>query len=149
MKNYKFGFSIRGFLAFVLVMIPNIIWMVKPPVNDVLAKNSSIYPALDMTGHISQAIMLAILFLIINKDKTTNGKVKSCISLAILCLIGYYISWGFYYLGMVDSWLLIVMAFLPSVFFIFVEIWLKNYIAIIPSIVFVIAHIAITCSNYL
>ena len=38
LKKYRFGFSVEGFM---LVMLPNIIWMLHPPAYDPIAANQS------------------------------------------------------------------------------------------------------------
>ena len=129
MKNYVFGFSLTGLILYVLQLFPNIIWMLIPPANNVLVKNSSLYPILNKKGEKNSGIY---------------------IGLAIIFLAGYYISWIFYYQGVVSPWLLIIgLAAMPPLYFLFVGLWMKNYIVILPCIIFEIAHIAITCSNYL
>ena len=148
MKSYRFGFSLKGFVAFMLVMIPNIIWMAVPPVNNPVAGNSTPYPIFDIVVTVSQAIMIALLIILIPKESRNGKSIKIHIKLAFICLVGYYVAWISYYTGMVYPWMFVGMAVLPSIYFISVELWLKNYIAIIPSIVFGISHTAITFSNY-
>jgi hypothetical protein len=149
MKSYRFGFSLKGFVAFMLVMIPNIAWMIAPPVNNPIAGNNALYPIFDIVVSVSQVIMLALLIILIPKESKNEKNIKIYIKLACFCLVGYYVAWICYYTGMVYPWMLVGMAVLPSIYFISIELWLKNYIAIIPSAIFGITHIAITCSNYL
>jgi hypothetical protein len=149
MTSYRFEFSLKGFVAFILVMIPNIIWMIAPPVNNPIAGNSAVYPVLDIVVIVSQVIMIALLIILIPQEGKKGKSIKIYIELSSFCLVGYYFAWISYYTGLVYPWILVGMAVLPSIYFISVELWLKNYIAIIPSIVFGITHIAITCSNFL
>ena len=149
MKNYKLGFSLKGFTAFMLIMIPNVIWMIKPPVYNPIAGNSIPYPIFDLVANVSQTIMIALLIILIPK-KTGKGKaIKINFSLASFCLVGYFIAWISYYNGISFPWLYVSMAVLPSVFFISIDLWLNNYIAVVPSIVFGITHVAFTCHNFL
>lgn len=147
--KYKFGFSIRGFLSFILAMIPNIIWMIIPPANDILAQNSASQPVFDIILNISQWVMIAALIILINKTTKDNKRGRLFVGLAVLCLMIYYISWILYYTGIVNPWMLVAMAIFPTLYFIFVEFWIKNYIALMPSIIFGIIHTVITYSNYL
>ena len=48
MSKYKIKFFIKGIFAFLLVMIPNIIWMIMPSTNNFLAGNSSDIVALNV-----------------------------------------------------------------------------------------------------
>lgn len=148
MKNYKLGFSVKGFVSFILVMIPNIIWMVIPAANDVLIGNSAVRPY-DTVLSVSRWLMVITLIMIINTDVRVNKSKRLFAVSASVCLVIYYVSWAFYYLGIVNPWLFISMALFPVLYFILTDLWLKNYIAVIPSIVFGITHIGITCSNYL
>lgn len=147
MKNYRFGFSLKGFISFVLIMIPNILWINFPPTNDILLGNNADNPIFYIVLNISQWFMIALLVILINK--TNEKRERKFIAAAGLCLAGYYILWVCYFIGIINPWFLIGMALLPSMYFIFVELWMRNYIAIIPSIVFGIIHIAITYSNYI
>ena len=149
MNTYRIGFSIKGFVAFILVMIPNLIWMIAPPSNNPISINSVIYPLFDIIVVISQAIMITLLIILIPRKNRSCKRIKIYFKLAIFCLLVYYIMWIMYYTAMISPWILVGMAMFPSIYFIFIELWLCNYIAIIPSLIFGIMHIAITFSNYI
>lgn len=149
MKNYRFGFSLKGLIAFLLVMIPNVVWMIVPPMNNPIAENSASYPIFDIVVTVSQVTMIALLIALISEESRNSKSIKKYFKLACFCLVGYYIGWIGYYMGVIYPWMIFSMSVLPSVYFISIELWLKNYIAIIPSIVFGITHIAITYSNYI
>lgn len=147
MKNYVFGFSLMGLILYALQLLPNIIWMLAPPANNVLTKNSSAYPILNILEQVFGIMTVALLILLINKDGGRNSNLY--IGLAILFLVVYYIAWIFYYKGVVSPWLLITgIAAMPPLYFLFVGLWMKNYISLIPCVIFGVTHIAITCSNY-
>jgi small-conductance mechanosensitive channel len=147
MKNYRFGFSLKGFIAFVFVMIPNIIWMLVPPVNNPIAGNNAPDSVFEIVLGASQFALVASLIILNRRDSHNNKTNKILIVLAFLCLTGYYVSWISYYAGIVNPWMFVGMAVLPSVYFIAVGLWLKNYVSIIPGIVFGITHTIITCLN--
>ena len=148
MNNYAFGFSLLGLLFYALQLLPNIIWMVKPPANNVLTQNSSPYKILNITEQGCGILTVALLILLVNKSG--EGTPIFYLVLAILFLLGYYIAWVFYYKGVVHPWLLIIgIAAMPPLYFISVGLWLNNLIALIPCVIFGIAHIVITCSTYL
>ncbi len=148
MGNYVFGFSLWGLILYALQLLPNIIWMLAPPANNVLTKNSSAYPILNIVEQVFGIITVAILILLINKGGRRNSNLY--IGLAILFLVGYYIAWIFYNKGVVSPWLLIIgIAAMPPLYFFFVALWMKNYAALIPCVIFGVTHITITCSNYL
>lgn len=122
--------------------------MLIPPTNNVLMGNSSIYPILNIIEQVFGIMTVALLILLINKGGKSNRKLY--IILAILFLAGYYAAWILYYKGMVSPWLLIIgLAAMPPLYFLFVGLWMRNYVVLIPCVVFGVTHIAITCSNYL
>lgn len=148
MKNYKFGFSPTGLILYALQLLPNIIWMLVPPANNILAENTSAYPILNIIEQAFGITTVAMLILLINKGGGKNSKLY--IELAILFLAGYYIAWIFYYIGVASPWLLIIgIAAMPPLYFLFVGLWMRNYAVLIPCVIFGVAHITITCSNYL
>lgn len=148
MKNYVLGFSLKGLILYALQLLPNIIWMLAPPVNNVLMENSSVYPILNIIEHIFGIMTVALLILLINKNGMRNSNLY--IGLAILFLVGYYIAWIFYYKGVVSPWLLIIgIAAMPPLYFLLAGLWMKNYVVLIPCVIFGVTHITITCTNYL
>lgn len=149
MGHYQFGFSLKGLFVYLLQLLPNIIWISMPPANNVLANNSSAYPILDAAEHVFGMVTVALLILLISKDSGENKEASLYIGLAALCMVGYYVSWVLYYLGVVSPWLLVGgLALLPPLYFVFAALWLRNYVAIIPCVIFGIMHVAITYSNY-
>lgn len=148
MKNYKIGFSIKGFIAFLLIMIPNIIWMICPPTNDILAKNSSKFDAINILMSVSQFIMIAAMILLSSKIFTSRKSNKFYLVGCIICICVYYFSWCCYYNGSVTPIMLLGMAVFPCSYFILFALWQKNYIALIPTIVFSALHISITFVNF-
>lgn len=102
----KFGFSLMGLILYVLQLLPNTIWMLAPPANNVLSKNSSAYSILNIIEQFFGIMTVALLILLINRGGGRNSNIY--IGLAILFLVGYYIAWVFYYKGVVSPWLLII-----------------------------------------
>jgi hypothetical protein len=137
-----------GLVLYALQLFPNIIWMLSPPTNNVLTKNSSPYQILNIIEQVFGIMTVAVLILLINKSGVKNSNLY--IGLAILFLVGYYVAWIFYYKGVVSPFLLIAgIAGMPPLYFLFVGLWMNNYVALIPCVIFGITHIAITCSTYL
>jgi hypothetical protein len=148
MTNYKIGFSKKGLIGFLLVMIPNIIWAVWPPTNDILANNKAANPVYDVVINVCRWAIVALLVFLINKAGNENNRLPFCAS--TFCLIGYYIAWGLYYAGNTSPWLFVIgLAASPSLFFIFMGLWLKNYPALLPGLVFAIIHVAVTYTNFI
>ncbi|WP_223067231.1 hypothetical protein [Paenibacillus caui] len=148
MKDYGLQFSLMGLLLYALQLLPNIIWKLVPPANNVLTKNSSAYNILNIIEGLFGMITVILMVVLISKGEGRSSNYY--IGLAILFLAFYYISWIFYYNGVVAPWLLILeIASMPPLYFFFVGLWMKNYVLLVPCAIFGIAHILITCINYL
>lgn len=148
-KNYKIGFSLTGLIAFIIPMIPNVFWAVLPPVSSSLPANDAAIPAIGVIGSICQSLMIAIQILLINKERKTTKSKKWIAAIALICLLGYLLSWVVYYKVTITPLLLLGMAVLPSIYFICVGLYLDNYLSIIPAVTFAVIHITTTAENYL
>lgn len=149
MRNYRIGFSIKGLIIMMLVMIPNIIWAFVPPANNPLANNSTAYPILDIIENGSQIVMFMMLILLVRKDGNGDKNAKIYLGLATPFLGCYYVLWIMYFAGCIYPLALVGMAAFPPIYYFFAALWIRNRIALIPCVIFGIFHIAITYSNYL
>lgn len=144
MKHY-FGFSWKGFIVFLLPMVPNIFYFLIPA-SDVSANKINTHLILDILEHGSQAIFIFMLIFVISKQ-TSKILCPYTISMAII-LIFYYVLWIFCFTGKANLVILLGMAVLPVVYFILAEMWLHNYLAIIPTALFGILHVIITYIDF-
>ena len=139
--SYSFGFSWKGLLTFLLIMIPNIFFFFLPNQN-VLGSGINNHLILDIIEHASQAIFIfLLLFLISKRNSPMVSPYTICIA---IILLSYYALWIFYFLGSNNLILLLGMAVLPVAYFTLAEIWLHNLPAIVPTAIFGIVHIIIT-----
>ena len=130
------------------LLLPNIIWQLFPPINDVLLTNITSYQYLDTLEWIVRISIIILLIFLLNKEVSKNK--TSYIGIAIVFLAIYYISWILYYLGIVSPELIILGMVIPPIFyFFFTGLWLKNYILLIPTVIFGIIHLTISNLNYL
>ena len=129
--------------------LPNRIWAVLPPTNDILAGNNSNNTIYDVVLNICRLLIVALLVLLRNKTEKEKKTAKALLGVSVFCLLGYIMSWVLYYLGNTNPWLLVVgLAASSSLYFIFIGLWLKNYPVVLPSFIFAIIHIAITHKNF-
>ena len=133
MIGYSFGFSWKGLLIFLLIMIPNIFYFLLPNSN-VPGSAINNHLTLDIIEHASQAIFIILLMFLINKQSSPMVSPYT-ICIAILLLL-YYILWIFYFAGSKNLFILLGMAVLPVAYFALAEIWHHNFPAIIPSAIF-------------
>ncbi len=93
--------------------------------------------------------MIALLILLVNtRRQAPTGSVLAAV-VAITCLIGYLLLWVLYFTASITPMLLLMMAILPSAYFIGVGLYLENYPSLIPAGLFALIHIATTATNYL
>jgi hypothetical protein len=135
------GFSWKGFVIFLLPMLPNILYFALPK-RDGSETVLNKHLVLDLIEHGSQAIFIGLLILLVSK-KVSEIKSIYVIGIAIV-LISYYVCWVAYYTIGRSFIMLMAMAILPVVYFILAELWLHNYPAIVPTLVFGIVHSIIT-----
>jgi hypothetical protein len=148
MKKYKFGFEYKGLISFLLVMIPNFIWMTCPPLIDPLVNMIAPSTWLYILMNVSQWSMIMMICVLVRRRTETGKSTKFYLVFAKVCLIVYYLLWIGYYSGFTNRYILLGMAWFPSLLFIFVGLWLKNYWALIPSTIFLCTHIFITWYSF-
>ncbi|WP_315121961.1 hypothetical protein [uncultured Clostridium sp.] len=143
--NYHFGFSWKGFIVFLLPMIPNIFYFLMPS-SDVSGNNVNGHLILDVLEHGSQAMFIFLLIFVIRKQ-TSEILCTYTIGMEIM-LIFYYVLWIFCFVGKANLVILLGMAVIPVVYFVLAEMWLHNYLAIIPTAFLGIVHVIITYMNF-
>ena len=145
-KKYRISFSWGCFLAFLLVMLPNLFWMGNPPANDILQNNNPPFAFIGVLQSAGQLLMVALLCCLVSRKKLTSHRAFEYIACA--SLLGYYISWILYYFGNLDGPFLLLLAIFPVLFFLMVCIRVENYPAIIAWSIFSVCHIGITAFNF-
>lgn len=148
MSNYKLKFSLYGFLAVVIVMIPNIIYFLFPPGAEVLSALGSSNIILDIIENAGRIALILTLSFVVNTRGAREDS-KRLKTIAVILMVAYYALWLYYYTEPMKSLDLIAMAVLPVASLIIVAVWLRNHISLIPAAIFGITHIAISCINYL
>ena len=126
-KQYKFGFCWQGFAAFALVMLPNILWAVIPPQNDVLTAGISPIPVVDVLENVFRVLVFAALIFVVRKPPVASRKIW--LWTAAACLVCYYALWILYFGGNVAFLVLLGMAVFPSMVFVATALWRRNGIA--------------------
>lgn len=143
MKKYEIGFSLKGLIAFLIIMLPNIFWMISPPTDGFLSTDSGNVAVLNIIMVISQWIMIALLIFLIRKTgESEKGHIYQLI--CGLCVSIYYISWALYYFNIVSPIMLVGMAVFPCCFFTSFILRQKTYPVLIPAAVFSFIHIGTT-----
>ena len=147
LKKYKMGFDIWALVVFLIIMIPNFIWSAVPAPNDIL-RTESATKVIDTIGSIFQVLMIFTLCVFINPKRKKLSFTKTIITV-ICCIVIYFCSWVFYYLG-VTNWLVIMgLTIPPCMAFLFFAIDRKNYISIVPIAIFTVCHVIFGVVNFI
>lgn len=148
------GFSFFGLIIVILIIIPNIIYMLKFPPKNVprnLIEPNIIYTILERTGQIG-----CLTLLVITPDNFQFKSSILLISLIMICIVIYYGLWIRYivkgqqymYLWKPFYIIPIPLAILPIIIFLIVSILNKSILISLVTIIFAIGHITISLNNY-
>ena len=146
-KNYKFCFNICSLLLFLIIMLPNFIWFAIPAPSDIL-RADSVTPIVDAIGSFCQ-IFFIIALCILQRKSTPKIQVNLLIIMIIVSVLLYFTGWIFYYIGVTNPLIILLLTIPPCSAFIFLAIDRKNGIALIPAICFTICHITYAVINYI
>ncbi|MGI6734582.1 MAG: hypothetical protein ACOX3C_00070 [Bacilli bacterium] len=145
-KKYKFNLDIWAIILITIILIPNFIWTVLPPQNDVL-RVESITKVLDIITMIFQILMIATLSLL-KHEKAAKIAFTPLIIITLVMVIIYFVSWITYYLGVFNLIILLGLTFCPCIAFILAAIDRKNVIALIFSALFTVGHLIFAIANF-
>lgn len=147
MKRYKLEFDVWGLLLFLVIMIPNFIWFAIPAPNDILRANS-ITETMDAVASVCQVLIIVALCIFGNREAA-----KLCVTprvfISASCCLLYFVSWIIYYVGIVNTLVILGLTIPPCLAFLFFAIDRKNGIAIIPISIFTICHLIYGMVNFI
>ena len=143
--KYSFGFSWKGLLLIMLLMIPNALFALLP---NLIPRSQSVkdHLPLDIIEHGTRAIYIA-LFIVLRPQREVIIKKGYIISL-IMLLLGYYSLWLGLLAGNHSFIVLLGMAIVPVIYLIIAELWLNIYPAILSTVIFGIIHVIITYIDF-
>ena len=146
-KTYRLGFSRTGFVAILLPMIPNVVWVLVPPVSSTLPADDSAASFVEVAGTVSRSLMMTFLVVVINTRRQSTPRKRVLAAVGVVCLISYLALWGVYFTAPITPMLLVMMAILPSAYFICVAFYLENRPALIPASLCALIHVATTAAS--
>ena len=144
MKWLRFGLDWRGLVLFLLVMAPNVLWFLVPAPVDVLRLPSKT-PGVDMAASVAQVLMVGCLCLLHGSSGLT-GRFQLLIAGA---LVGYWLCWGCYYLGITRPGLLLAMCLLPCASLLLYAFARRNWPALGFGGMFAVLHVLYGVVNFL
>ena len=138
LKNYKFGINYLALLIFVLIMIPNLLWMAFPAPYDVLSRQDGAV-WLEILVKILQPLMVGSLICLQNREFRKPVKARIFVGICLSYFV-YMIGWGFYYLGFSGPVVILTLCIAPSCCFM-LEAWGRKYgPGYVLSLLFLIFH---------
>lgn len=146
-KKYKFGLDIWGLLIFLIIMVPNFIWFAVPAPNDVL-RAESVTPIIDGIASVCQVIFVAALCIVKRRD-VERLKATPLIVMMALSVALYFVGWLFYYMGVTNPLVILLLTIPPCGAFILYAADRKNIVAMIPTIGFTFCHIIYGAINFI
>ncbi len=146
LKKYKLSFDIWGLILFLIIMILNFIWFSVPAPNDVL-RADSVTVRIDNIASLCQILMVIALCIFMNR-KSCKFRITPFIVIVIVCCLLYFVSWIYYYIGIVNMVTILGLTLFPCLAFVFFAIDRKNMIAIIPISIFTVCHLIYGIVNF-
>lgn len=147
LNKYKISFDIWALLLFLIIMIPNFIWLAIPAPNDIL-RTDSITKTIDLIASIFQILMIVSLCILRNNECQRLSATPLIVSSGICCLL-YYFSWFVYYQGLAGAIVILGLTVLPCLAFSLYAIDRKNRIAMIPLLFFTVGHLICAIANFI
>ncbi|MGN1014941.1 MAG: hypothetical protein ACI4PM_06245 [Butyricicoccus sp.] len=149
MSRYVIGFSVPAFVAWVLLLLPKIKWMLAPPKNNVLARNHFENKILNIVQNLSQIVLTVILLFVVDREHGNTLQVNSSLILAFLFLVIYYIAWTQYFRGRVTPFVLVFgIALMQPLYFLAAGTCLYNMAILPPCLIFGVLLVGVTVKNF-
>lgn len=135
--NLQLAFDPYGPAVFLLIMLPNVLWLLWPAPQDIL-RGASATPILDGAASAFQAVMVAASCIVYGRERRPLSKPTFAgIAAAILL---YFAAWTFYYAGVTAPPVILTLCAAPCLAFLFLAAARKNAISFCAAVVFAICH---------
>lgn len=146
-KQYKFGFDPWGLVLFLVVMLPTFFWFAVPAPNDIL-RTESVTPVADTIATVCQAMFVACMCFLINKERSKR-RFSPWIIASIICVAVYYLGWVIYYCGNADPWVILLLTLPPCAAFVLFTLERKSLPAMVFAICFTVCHFIYGIVNFI
>lgn len=147
LKRYTMGFDLWGLLLFAIIMLPNLVWMAHPAPEDIL-RVESVTPVVDLLGSICQMAMVFCLCFIRRVDARPL-RLSPLVVAALVCMLVYLAAWGFYYEGIANALVILLLTLVPCAAFLLYLADRQNGIGLIPAALFTLCHVIFAIVNFL
>lgn len=147
------GFSIKGLLILLLILLPNILFYIYAVKDTNAAAFQNSYEIISYLEHGSQLLLMLVLVFRVNKS-SPSIKSKYVLGMFVFLML-YYVCWVRYFAGGLDYTLIsenilmsMGMAIFPAVYFTLAGKWLGNPLVVGTAITFGIFHTLNTYLNF-
>lgn len=144
-KNYYFGVSFIGIVAFIIQEIPYIIMpFIKPASNPIMNMQNEMKWIETIQGILGMLSMI-LLMLVVRDDvkffSIATTKDKVCFALTVFMILINFVGWTFYYLGYQYGWLIVISQFaVVPLYYLFFGLWKSNYLLAGTAALFFVIH---------
>lgn len=128
-------------------MIPNFVWLAVSAPNDVL-RTESVTEVIDTIASVCQVLMVIALCIFVN-IKNHEFHITPLIFSVIICCLIYFASWVSYYVGVVNTGVILGLTISLCLAFMFFAIDRENTIAVVPISIFLICHLIYGIANFI
>ncbi|HBG10338.1 MAG: hypothetical protein ACOX46_12120 [Limnochordia bacterium] len=148
-RRVRVGFSRFGFLVVVLQALPNVLWALFPPAQNVLSRNSSEIVVLEYGEHILGVSIVIMLLFLVSREQVEAALPKgipAVLSLAAIAL--YWAGWACYYAGVQNDFIVYSLVVLPPLSFFCAGLAKRVAVISVTSLIFLVFHCAVTLENF-
>lgn len=146
LKKYQMGFDPRGLFLFLIIMIPNFIWFLRPAPDDIL-RAESVTPALDTVSSVCQVLMIGALCAVRSRRRCKCAVML--FSACAVCCLFYFAGWGLYYAGIADAAVVLALTLFGGLPFILFAAGAGNLIALVLAVLFTACHVMHAAVNFI
>ena len=146
-KNYRLHLDSWGLGLFVMIMLPNFIWLAIPAPRDIL-RSGTLTPTLDLVSSIVQIFMVCFLCLFVNRQSHPAVEQKAMLGICFSVTL-YLFGWIFYYIGFTGPMVILVLSLSPCLSFLFYTWSRKNGPAFVAAALFAVLHTLRSILNFL
>lgn len=146
LRNYRFTFDWKALLLFVLVMVPNVVWMCLPWTTDVL-HNGSAYPAVGVIARIFQVVAVACLIFVGRREKPKHG--YTTVLFSVLSLVVYYVAWAAYFAKIDHAAVILSLSLFGGLSLLFYGIDRRNLPAVVFTGLFLVFHFTASLLDFI
>ena len=152
MKNpfraLTFRFSLFGTLIAAAQSLPNILWAAFPPPLNRLDGTASSVAFIEYGEHILGVLIVGLLLFLANRNRPDEPLLGSWAVGAYTAIVGYWLCWVCYFLGIQPDFVIYAMVVLPPVAFFCAGMAKKVWPVSAAAGLFLVFHLLVAAENF-